>query len=816
MADLGTPRNMIATYEAKLPRLPKQVEAGALRRAVTALRLLRPTSNPCHACAALVLVYLMLAAVATAQSEPGFEKHLVNAESEFSAATAIDINQDGRLDIVCGAWWYEAPQWTAHRFREVENIRGRYDDYSNLAMDVDHDGDMDIVSVNYRSKSLYWCRNPGPEHAGELWESVIIDRPGTSETGRLADIDGDGEFDILPSGTSFAAWYQWRPDREASQPFERRELPSELIGHGIGAGDLNGDGRIDIVSPNGWAEAPPDRAQGRWLWHSEFQLADDCGLPILCYDVDHDGDTDLVWGRGHDIGLYWTEQVSQDRSSIAIVDGAPIAGDVPSETLARLLPKISQTKWITHAIDTSVASMHTIMLADIDGDGQDDLVCGKRYMGHDGKDPGENEPLSVQWYGFDKTMRTWQSHWISYAGTCGIDLDSVCVDLDGDGDNDILAPTRAGLHWLENLRIADDASSRAERATAELTAARQAPRDPLHDNFETLVIDGQTVPLATAREHGIRRQQILRQMEQVMGALPSSAIRAPLDVRIESIEETEHYWRVKLSYTAETASAGTAAADSTPDRVPAYLLVPYQSSEALPAMLCLHQTDFEFGKGSVCGLGGRATLYYAHELAEAGYVCLAPDYPGFADYAYDFASDRERYASGTMKAIWNNIRAIDLLEALPCVNRERIGAIGHSLGGHNALYTAAFDQRVRCVITSCGFNAFADYYGGDLKGWSSDRYMPRIASQYGAVPQQMPFDFPEVLAAIAPRPLFVNAPLHDSNFAVDGVRKCEAALRPLLELLGKSAATRFVYPDEQHDFPDAVRAEAYVWLKETL
>ncbi len=816
MADLGTPRNMIATYEAKLPRLPKQVEAGALRRAVTALRLLRPTSNPCHACAALVLVYLMLAAVATAQSEPGFEEHLVNAESEFSAATAIDINQDGRLDIVCGAWWYEAPQWTAHRFREVENIRGRYDDYSNLAMDVDHDGDMDIVSVNYRSKSLYWCRNPGPEHAGELWESVIIDRPGTSETGRLADIDGDGEFDILPSGTSFAAWYQWRPDREASQPFERRELPSELIGHGIGAGDLNGDGRIDIVSPNGWAEAPPDRAQGRWLWHSEFQLADDCGLPILCYDVDHDGDTDLVWGRGHDIGLYWTEQVSQDRSSIAIVDGAPIAGDVPSETLARLLPKISQTKWITHAIDTSVASMHTIMLADIDGDGQNDLVCGKRYMGHDGKDPGENEPLSVQWYGFDKTMRTWQSHWISYAGTCGIDLDSVCVDLDGDGDNDILAPTRAGLHWLENLRIADDASSRAERATAELTAARQAPRDPLHDNFETLVIDGQTVPLATAREHGIRRQQILRQMEQVMGALPSSAIRAPLDVRIESIEETEHYWRVKLSYAAETASAGTAAADSTLDRVPAYLLVPYHSSEALPAMLCLHQTDFEFGKGSVCGLGGRATLYYAHELAEAGYVCLAPDYPGFADYAYDFASDRERYASGTMKAIWNNIRAIDLLEALPCVNRERIGAIGHSLGGHNALYTAAFDQRVRCVITSCGFNAFADYYGGDLKGWSSDRYMPRIASQYGAVPQQMPFDFPEVLAAIAPRPLFVNAPLHDSNFAVDGVRKCEAALRPLLELLGKSAATRFVYPDEQHDFPDAVRAEAYVWLKETL
>lgn len=806
---------MTLIYKPSSPRLPRLAEVGVFSSAVTALRLFRPIPRLCGKYATAVAVALMLAAVASAQSEPGFEKHLVNAESEFSAATAIDINQDGQLDIVCGAWWYEAPQWIAHRFREVENIRGRFDDYSNLAMDVDHDGDTDIISVNYRSKSIYWCRNPGVEHAGELWESVIIDRPGTSETGRLADIDGDGELDILPSGTSFAAWYQWQPDHERSQPFVRRELPSELIGHGVGAGDINGDGRVDIVSPNGWAEAPLDRAKGRWQWHPEFQLADDCGLPILCYDVDQDGDTDLVWGRGHDIGLYWTEQVPEGQSSIALVAGAPISGEVPADTLAQLLPKISQTKWITHAIDTSLASLHTLMLADIDGDGHDDLVAGKRSMGHDGKDPGENEPLSVHWYGFDKANRTWQSHCISYAGTCGIDLDSVCVDLDGDGDIDILAPSRAGLHWLENLRIADDAAGRVERARQELNAARQAPTDPLHGNFETLVVDGQTVPLATAGEHGLRRQQILRQMEQVMGALPSSDMRAPLDVRVERIEETEHYWRVKLTYAAETAIEG-AATDSPLDRVPAYLLVPHESAEPLPAMLCLHQTDFEFGKGSVCGLGGRASMHYAHELAEAGYVCLAPDYPSFSDYVYDFASDRGRYASGTMKAIWNNLRAVDLLETLPCVNRERIGAIGHSLGGHNALYTAAFDQRIRCVITSCGFNTFADYYGGDLKGWSSDRYMPRIASEYGADPAQMPFDFPEVLVAIAPRPLFVNAPLHDANFDVAGVRKCEAALHPLLELLGKSPATRFVYPDEQHDFPDAIRAEAYAWLKETL
>ena len=169
-----------------------------------------------------------------------------------------------------------------------------------------------------------------------------------------------------------------------------------------------------------------------------------------------------------------------------------------------------------------------------------------------------------------------------------------------------------------------------------------------------------------------------------------------------------------------------------------------------------------------------------------------------------------------MKAIWDNIRGVDLLESLACVDGEKIGAIGHSLGGHNALFTAAFDQRLRCVVTSCGFNAFEDYYEGNLKGWSSDRYMPRIASQFELSPSRMPFDFPEVLAAIAPRALFVNAPLHDANFAVVGVRKCEQSVRPLYELLGKLQDFKFVYPDAEHDFPEEVRKQAYEWLDEQL
>lgn len=765
---------------------------------------------PCHFLVWLAsLAWGLLIAtpeVGWSQHEIGFRTHLLNAESEFSAATAIDMNRDGLLDVVSGAWWYAAPDWHRYHFREVEQIRGRFDDYSNLPLDVDGDGDLDIVSVNYRSKSLYWCRNPGPNAAaGTLWEKVVIDEPGTSETGRLADIDGDGRLDILPSGTSFAAWYaaDIKPESGGVE-WSRFELPPELIGHGVGAGDINGDGRTDIVCPRGWAEAPQDARSGRWRFHADFRLADDCGLPILCHDVDADGDMDLIWGRGHDIGLYWTEQTNSDSSSISEIPNHPLTDSI------RL--KVAQSKWITHAIDSSWACAHTLMLADMDGDGTEDLVAGKRFMGHDGKDPGENDPLSVHWYRFNQSTKTWQAHLISWGGTCAIDLDSTCVDLDADGDMDILAPSRAGLHWLENLRIGGAGQGSPElsaTANVPLASAIKAviPEYSQHDVF-TFLLDsqGEKRALATPLDHGLRRQQILAQMQLVMGPLPESDKRVPLDVQLQELTDAGKYMRLKLTYQAEPG-----------DRVPAYLLIPHTVAQPTAAMLCLHPTHFELGKAQICGLGGQASRFYAHELAEAGFVCLAPDYPGFGDYRFDFEASQPPYASGTMKAIWNNVRALDLLEALPCVDRDKIGAIGHSLGGHNALYTAAFDQRIRCVVSSCGFNAFADYAGGNLQGWSSSRYMPWIASRYENDPQKMPFDFPEVLAAVLPRPMFVNAPLHDSNFPVQGVRKCEASLAPLRQLLGlEDGACTFVYPDAEHDFPEPIRQQAYMWLKNQL
>ena len=319
--------------------------------------------------------------------------------------------------------------------------------------------------------------------------------------------------------------------------------------------------------------------------------------------------------------------------------------------------------------------------------------------------------------------------------------------------------------------------------------------------------DGQERPVKTREDWGERVAHIRENIQLVMGPLPDPSRRVPLDVQFVSEELTDKYIRRKITFVPEPD-----------DRVPAWLLIPRNilGETKCPAMLCLHQTN-HVGKDEPVGLGGLSSLHYAHELAERGFVCIVPDYPSFGEYSYDFKQPRAaHYTSGSMKAIWNNICAVDLLEGLPQVDRRRIGVIGHSLGGHNALFTALFDVRLKATVTSCGFTPFHDYYGGKLMGWASDRYMPRIRDVYGNDPDKVPFDFYEILGALAPRGCFSNSPLHDNNFEVQGVRKAFTEANKVFELFDAQSQLMLVTPDALHDFPEAQRYAAYDWLTEQL
>ena len=304
------------------------------------------------------------------------------------------------------------------------------------------------------------------------------------------------------------------------------------------------------------------------------------------------------------------------------------------------------------------------------------------------------------------------------------------------------------------------------------------------------------------------RPAIRKKMEKAMGPLPGADSKVPLDAKVEGEEKLDGYVRRKVTFAVEKG-----------DRVPAWLLIPnaVAKDKKAPAMLCLHQT-ITIGKDEPVGLGKQDSKAQALHLVQRGYVCLAPDYPSFGEYKYDFAAAFKRgdYQSGTMKAIWNNMRAVDYLQSLPEVDGERIGVIGHSLGGHNSMFTAAFDERLKVVVSSCGFCSFAKYYGGNLKGWTSDRYMPRIASEYGNDPKKMPFDFADVVTSFAPRAFLAVAPDKDTNFEVSGVRDVIAAAEPAYKALNAADKLKAIYPDAGHDFPADARKTAYEFIDKEL
>lgn len=323
--------------------------------------------------------------------------------------------------------------------------------------------------------------------------------------------------------------------------------------------------------------------------------------------------------------------------------------------------------------------------------------------------------------------------------------------------------------------------------------------------------DGSIAGITTAAEWERRRAAILAGFQQAAGRLPA---RDDLpSARIEVVEtlESPRWIRRKIRLDAGLGTEG--------DQIPAYLYLPREDEPPAgphAGIVALHPTH-AIGKGVVDGQSERPNRAYARELAERGFVVIAPDYPSFGDLRdHDFAADRGRFPSGTLRGIWNHLRCVDLLTSLPEVDAGRIGAIGHSLGGHNAIFLGAFDPRVKAVVSSCGWTPFHDYYGGDLKGWTSDRYLPSLRERFNLDPDQVPFDFPELVAALAPRAFFSNSPLGDDNFDFRGVEKAAPAIRRIYALLDASDRLRFTYPDCDHDFPPAVREEAYRWLEKCL
>jgi dienelactone hydrolase len=322
--------------------------------------------------------------------------------------------------------------------------------------------------------------------------------------------------------------------------------------------------------------------------------------------------------------------------------------------------------------------------------------------------------------------------------------------------------------------------------------------------------NGSVLPVRNPVDWQKRRATIIGSMQDVMGRLPDQRKRCPLEPQVTEEVDCGDYVRRTVAYASEPGG-----------RVPAYLLVPKRALAnqlKSPAVLALHQTH-SAGQKVVVGLGNSTNDEYGVELVKRGFVVLAPPYTMLANYWPDLKA--LGYRSGTMKSIWDNMRGLDYLSTLPYVKTNAFGAIGHSLGGHNSVFTAVFDERLKVVVSSCGLDAFADYYGGDPQvwkpecGWCQVRYMPALTNYAGHL-ADIPFDFPELIGALAPRICFISAPLGDTNFKWRSVDDVANAASQVYHLYGVPENLQVAHPDCAHMFPLEMRERAYRLLEENL
>jgi hypothetical protein len=351
-------------------------------------------------------------------------RRVLIADERYESAGAFDVNNDGVLDIVSGAWWYEGPDYRKkHPVGEIKAVGEYFDDFSTIPMDINGDGYLDFVTGGWWGNTLRWRENPG--HSDQEWPEHVIAECGNVETTRAWDVDGDGQLELAPNtpGGPLVA-YKLAVDARGRGTglFTAHTIYEGKQGHGLGFGDITGNGRGDFVLAHGWLEAPADPWNDPWRYHPSFDFGP-ASVPILVVDVNGDGLNDLIVGGGHCYGLDWYEQ--------RLVGG--------------------ERTWIRHPIDPYNSQYHDLQWVDLDGDGQCELVTGKRYRAHCDNDPGAHDDVGLyylKWNGesFSKQVIAYGPARVGKG--CGIHF--AVADLTGNGLPDIVAPGKDGLYVFFN------------------------------------------------------------------------------------------------------------------------------------------------------------------------------------------------------------------------------------------------------------------------------------------------------------------------------------------------------------------------------
>ncbi|MEP7377114.1 MAG: VCBS repeat-containing protein [Chitinophagaceae bacterium] len=353
-----------------------------------------------------------------------FRKHIVDPVFVSEGVTVADVNKDGKKDVLAGPFWYEAPNWKKHRIHaDTLNPAPSYStSFINFSVDVNSDGWIDFISFDQPGATCKWYENP--KNKKGLWRSHLILPTAGIETPVFVDVDGDGKRDIICNDITLkqVTWLK-SPVAKGDTLWQRFIISSEpgrathQYTHGLGWGDMNKDGRNDVIIKTGWWESPENPKNPDWKFH-EASLGEDCAN-MFVLDADLDGDQDVVSSSAHKYGIWWHEQ--------------------------------TDTGWVTHEISKLFSQSHALALKDINGDGHPDLISGKRYLAHVNGDPGTHDPSVLYWYEFVPAKNPqWIPHLVD--NDSGIGNNFEVLDMNNDDLPDIVISNKKGVFFFEQLK----------------------------------------------------------------------------------------------------------------------------------------------------------------------------------------------------------------------------------------------------------------------------------------------------------------------------------------------------------------------------